>query len=214
MVRETDLDVGRPRAVATDGDSMGMGRRRRVARRVLESLLVALILGTLGLAGLAHVAPALAHPAFIIQSGSMSPTIPVGAAVLLDSVAPGTVQAGDVVTMRLDNGAVFSHRVTRVVSLLGVPYIETKGDANPAVDPALTPADHVVGRVAIILPLVGFLMAGLAMPAGLATLLLATFTLFAALWLLDEDGATAHDRMPVAAAAPHGSRARLPRWAR
>lgn len=193
---------------------MNATRARRATRWVLESLLVALILGTVALAGLAHVAPALGHPVFVIRSGSMSPTIPVGAAVVLDSMAGTKLRIGDAVTVRLDTGAIFTHRVTRLVSLGGVSYIETRGDANATVDPALTPLGHVVGRVALTLPLMGFLMAGLAMPAGLATVLMAALTLLAALWLLDEEEAAAPVRKPTGPTVPDGRRVRVLPWAR
>jgi signal peptidase len=166
---------------------MGMTRAHRITRWLLEALLVAFIVGALALLGLARVAPAIGHPVFVIRSGSMAPAIPVGAAVVLDP-GPAGVRAGDVVTLRLDNGAIFTHRVTLLVTVGGVPYVETKGDANAAVDPALTPLDHILGRVSLTLPLVGYLMADLAIPVGVGTALLAALTLVAALWLLDEDG--------------------------
>lgn len=163
-----------------------MGRMRRFLHWTLEALLIALLAATLALVGLTRLAPAMGHPVLIIRSASMSPAIPVGAAVLLDSGSTD-LRTGDVVALQLDNGAVFAHRVTRLVSLGGVPYVETKGDANPAVDPALTPLDHVIGRVSFTLPFVGFLVAGFAMPTGAATALLAALTLLTALWLVDED---------------------------
>jgi signal peptidase I len=192
---------------------MGMTRARLVGRWVLEALLAALLLGTLGLAGLAHLVPASGHPVLLIRSGSMTPTIPVGAAVVLDSVRSGEVHVGDVVTMRLANGAIFTHRVTRLASVGGVPYIETRGDANPMVDPALTPVSSVIGRVTLTLPLAGFLMAGLAMPVGLATVLLAALTLCLALWLLDEDEDLDREARPIVDGVT-GRRARLHLWAR
>ena len=191
---------------------MGMTRARQLTRRALEALLMALILWTLALVGLAHVVPASGHPVFIINSGSMVPTVPVGAAVVLDSTHPRGVQVGDVVTMRLDNGAIFTHRVTRLVSLQGIAYMETKGDANASVDPALTPVDHVLGRVSLTLPFAGFLMAGIATPAGCATVLLAALTLFAALWLLEEDEAVLPERVTSSQTALN--RRRLIPWAR
>ncbi len=191
---------------------MGMTRARQITRRALEALLAALMLGTLALIGLAHVVPALGHPVFIVSSGSMTPTVPVGAAVVLDPTPLREVRVGDVVTMRLDNGAIFTHRVTRVVSLQGVPHVETKGDANSSVDPTLTPVDHVLGRVSLTLPFAGFLMAGIATPLGCATVLLAALSLFTALWLLDEDEAGVPER--VAPSQTSLSRRRLLPWAR
>ncbi|MGC8634990.1 MAG: signal peptidase I [Candidatus Limnocylindrales bacterium] len=186
-------------------ERMGPARAQRLARWILETLLVALLAGTLVLVGLARLAPAMGHPVFIIRSGSMVPAIPVGAAVVLDRGAAG-VRIGDVVSLRLDDGAIFTHRVTRLVQLDKVPYVATKGDANRAEDPALTPLSQVIGRVGLTVPLAGFLMAGLARPAGVATALLAALTLLAALWLLDEDEAAV--RGP---ARPHPARAVRPR---
>jgi signal peptidase len=184
-----------------------MALLRRIARWTLEALLIALLAVAVTLVGLTRVAPALGHPVLIIRTGSMSPTIPVGAAVILDSGSAG-VRPGDVVAMQLDNGAVFTHRVTRLVSLDGGAYIETKGDANPSVDPALTPLTHVIGRVSSALPAVGFLMADLATPLGAAVALLAALTLLAALWLIDEgaDEDEAEEERPAQQPVPSSLR--------
>jgi len=187
---------------------MGTSRARRYTQWILDALLIVLMVGSLALVGLARLVPATNHPVFIIDSGSMVPTIPVGAAVVLDPGSAG-VRTGDVVTMRLDSGAIFTHRVTRLVSLDGVSHMETKGDANSTVDPALTPVDHVMGRVVLTLPLAGFLMAGLAMPAGMVTALMAAITLIVALWLLDEDDAESEEvAHPDAVGDPAGAAAR------
>ena len=193
---------------------MSMGSARGVTRRLLESLLLALVAGTLALVALAHLAPAMGHPVFIIRSGSMTPAIPVGGAVVLDLQPADDIRVGDVVTLRLDDGAIFTHRVTRLVSVQGVADVETKGDANQGVDPTLTPLDHVIGRVALTLPFVGFLVAALATPAGYATVLLACLTLFAALWLLDADEALVPSHVPSSAAAPSRRWLRFLPWAR
>ncbi len=171
---------------------------RRAVRWALEGLLLALMLGILSLAALAHLLPATGHPVFAIGSGSMTPTIPVGSVVVLTPGSNG-VRVGDVVTMRLDDGAVFSHRVVRLAALNGAPYIGTKGDANRTADPALTPLSHVLGRVVLVIPAAGYLMAGLGSPLGAATVLLAALTLFAALWFLDDE---ADERAPQRASGP------------
>jgi hypothetical protein len=48
------------------------------------------------------------------------------------------------------------HRIVRLAPLNGAPCLETKGDANATVDPAIVSVASVVGRVAVQLPL-GFL---------------------------------------------------------
>jgi len=104
-----------------------------------------------------------------------------------------------VVTLRLDHGALFTHRVIRIAEQDGVRYVETKGDANDQPDPALTPVSHVAGRVEFALPLVGYLMAMLGTLPGAATLLLAAATLFVAIWLLEDKEAS---EVAVAGARP------------
>jgi hypothetical protein len=100
------------------------------------------------------------------------------------------------------------------VAVQGIADVETKGDANQTVDPTLTPLNHVIGRVALTLPFVGFLMAGLATPAGYATVLLACLSLFAGLWLLDEDEALVPTHVPSSLAVPRRRRLRFLPWAR
>jgi signal peptidase len=174
---------------------------RGITRALLGLLLLALLVAVVGIAGFARLAPATGHPVLIIRSGSMVPTIPIGAAVVL-SPGAGDLQPGDVVAMRLDNGAVFTHRITRLASLGGVSYIETKGDANRDVDPALTPLDHVIGRVAMSLPIAGFLIAGLSTPTGIASVLLAALALLVALWFLGDDAEFSTEPAPVGLASP------------
>lgn len=168
---------------------------------MLRLVLLALLIAVVAAAGFARLVPATGHPVLIIRSGSMAPTIPIGAAVVL-SPEPADVQPGEVVAMRLDNGAVFTHRVTRLASLGGVPYIETKGDANRDVDPALTPLDHVIGRVAMSLPIAGFLIAVLSTPTGIASALLAALALLVALWFLGDDAEFSTEPAPVGLASP------------
>ena len=186
-----------------------MKRCTRLARAGLETLLVTLVLVLVAGIGLARVAPALGRPVFVIQSGSMAPTIPVGAAVVVDPGGGALLRTGDVVAMRLPNATVFTHRVTRVIDQGGRTYVETKGDANASVDPELTPIDQVIGRVALAIPFAGYAVALLSLPSGLLTVLLAALTLAVATWLLDDDEGLPHLTADRAAdgASDHGSSA-------
>ena len=83
---------------------MGMRSAQGITRRLLESLLLALVAGTLALVALAHLVPAMGHPVFIIRSGSMTPAIPVGGAVVLDLQPADDIRVGDVVTCTFPPG--------------------------------------------------------------------------------------------------------------
>lgn len=107
----------------------------------------------------------------VIHGGSMAPTIPFGSLVIVEGVAPNAVAVGDVVTVRAENGVVITHRVTRTIQLPGGHYLEVKGDANPTPDPVLVPAGAVIGRVAVHIPIVGYLAGMLGTSVGLVSLL-------------------------------------------
>jgi signal peptidase len=137
-----------------------------IARRCLTVAWLLVAASLIGLAALTHVAPT-----FVIQGRSMEPGIPFGSLIMDGPVARGMFKVGDVVTIRADNGVIISHRVTRTVVLRGERYYEIKGDANRTPDPVLVPARDVIGRVALHVPYLGYLVAMLGTSSGLISLL-------------------------------------------
>ena len=130
-----------------------------VLRRLLDGLLFALVAVSLGILVLGRVVPLLGHPTLVVAGPSMEPTLPIGAAVVLDQVPPSSLAVGDVVSLRSGaERAIFTHRIVRLAEQDGVLYLETQGDANPAPDPSLTPAIDVIGRVAVSIPYAGYLL--------------------------------------------------------
>ena len=90
----------------------------------------------------------------------MEPAIHLGSALVVEPVEPRSLAVGDVVSLRSGpNRAIFSHRIIRVVVRDGTVWIETKGDANAAADPSLTPASQVIGRASATIPMAGYLIA-------------------------------------------------------
>jgi hypothetical protein len=81
--------------------------------------------------------------------------------------------------------AVFTHRVLRTVIREGEVWLETKGDANAEADPSLIPASALIGRVQLVLPFAGYLVALLSTVSGVAFLLGLGAMLVAAAWLLE-----------------------------
>ena len=157
-----------------------------IARRGLEVALLLLVLGSLGLAAFAQAAPLLRGGLYSVRSESMVPTLSVGELVVVQEVAPEAISVGDVITVKLASGATVTHRVVAIVETDGPPMFQTRGDANGGPDPVNVTSDQVVGRLAWHLPFVGFLLAMLSMPTGLAALFSVGATLLTAIWLLDE----------------------------
>ncbi len=128
------------------------------------------------------------NQSLIIGGPSMEPTLPLGSAVVIQPVAPTDISVGDIVSVKSGDGrAIYTHRVVRRLALDGVPYLETKGDNNEVADAATVPATAVIGRVMLVVPLMGFVLAWLSAVSGVAFLLGLGALLVVAAMLIDFD---------------------------
>lgn len=96
---------------------------------------------------------------YIVESGSMEPTIHTGAIAFINTKDRG-VAVGDVVTYRIgteEKNKLVTHRIVRED---GGAYI-TKGDANDVEDMAPVSQEQIVGTYACSIPEAGFVMAKL-----------------------------------------------------
>ena len=169
-------------------------------RRTLSVIWLSLVVAILAVVGLSRIAPALGYPLVVIAGPSMSPTIPLGAAVIERTVPAEAIGVGDVVTVQMPNGVAITHRVVRLGEIAGATYLETRGDANAAADPVVVPAGDVTGVVTVAVPMLGFLLAFLAAPSGVASVVLMLAALMVAIWAMEElDGSLERD--PEAATA-------------
>jgi signal peptidase I len=120
---------------------------------------------------------------YVVRTGSMSPSILPGDAVL-DVSAPPHVRRGEVITFRLPSGGLVTHRVHAIHGDL----VSTKGDANRTADPWTVAPDQVVGTVRHTLPRIGYVLVYLQQPAGIGSLMTAMLALFLAWQLFFGDG--------------------------
>ena len=156
-------------------------------RRLLEFALLTLVVLALAAVFLGRIVPLTGLRTLVIDGRSMEPTIPIGSAVLIAPIAPADLAPGQIVTMRVGpTGALFTHRVTRLVDRGGETWVETKGDANTEIDPAITPATSIVGRVDWTFPMAGYLVSLVSVPVGIVFVLSLGGALIVALWLLDD----------------------------
>lgn len=89
---------------------------------------------------------------FRVVTGSMEPTIPVGALMVTRQTQIDSVGIGDIVCFRTQEAAIWGKIVTHRV--IGMSYgadgsllLETKGDANLVMDGYLVSAENFVGKV-------------------------------------------------------------------
>ena len=155
-------------------------------RRLLDLALVLLVVAVLGLVLAVNLGPRLGHDFVVIRGGSMEPAIHLGAVTEVSQVQPADLRPGDIVTLKEADGVVVSHRITRVLQQPNGTFIETKGDANSAVDPVLTPVSDVTGRVDLSVPVLGYLVYLLTLPIGMLSVLGLALTLLFAIWLLED----------------------------
>ncbi len=129
-------------------------------RLIGKALRVAWFVATVGLIGLSilpHGLAAVDREMYVVRGGSMEPAVPIGAvAIVYDTPAPA-VRVGDVITFQTANGVVVTHRVVDISTADGLAF-RTKGDASPATDAVVVPADAVIGSVEYVVPGLGMLV--------------------------------------------------------
>lgn len=158
----------------------------RLFRRALLVLSTTALVGLLVLVIAAHLGPVTGHETYVIRGSSMQPAIALGSLIIDERVPVSAIRPGDVVTVRLHDAVVVTHRVVRVVDLPEGPQLELKGDGNQSPDAALVPSADVVGRVALIVPVAGYFLAMISLPAGLVSALSFLVGMFIAIALLDQ----------------------------
>lgn len=131
--------------------------------------LLSLTVLAIAIPGILHAAPQLvgANGAYVVLTGSMTPTLRVGDLVF---VKAGPVEVGDVITFHATSGSkeLVTHRVVAVRE----DSFVTKGDANAANDPRPVAAEDVVGKVDFKIPAWGLVSMFARTTLGYVTLIL------------------------------------------
>jgi signal peptidase I len=93
-----------------------------------------------------------------VYSGSMVPTIRVGAIAFDRPVAGRSVRVGDIITFQdpYTKRRLVTHRVIRVIHTNNGLAYRTKGDANATRDPWTIALPDRVGRVSFSVPYIGY----------------------------------------------------------
>jgi len=146
-------------------------RRKGKTVRWLKYLGIALMAAVMLLAMFLLFAPRLGWQIDAVESGSMSPALQVGSAVVTREVAPSDVKVDDIITYRSPwNGQLTTHRVVGIEEGQSLAF-QTKGDANEDPDPYLVPAANLEGRVVLTLPWLGSVADFVKTPLGFGLML-------------------------------------------
>ena len=119
---------------------------------------------------------------YVVQTGSMSPAIPVGSICFVNQNADyNKIQIGDVIAFRLGGKAMITHRAVRIES----SGIVTKGDANRVEDAALVTQENFVGKTILCIPEAGNYVRYLRTKHGIIFFLTAAVVMILCGFLLD-----------------------------
>jgi signal peptidase len=135
---------------------LGQLRRRKQIRETVLVAVVSVLVVVATVVGIPH-ALGTEHPFLAIETGSMVPTLHRGTLVVIEHVPAAALTVGTIVaysTTCLPSPVV--HRIIKITSSPTGPVYTTKGDANPSADPCPVPYSSVIGKVAAIVPYVGF----------------------------------------------------------
>jgi signal peptidase I len=119
-----------------------------------------------------------------VQTGSMSPTYPVGSLLVVGQIDAADVEPGMAITFEdpSEPGRLITHRVERLAPGDALAFI-THGDGNATADPLPVPARLVRGRVLWSVTYLGSVMDWLQWPRSFIALVVVPAVLLVALEL-------------------------------
>lgn len=103
---------------------------------------------------------------FLVQSGSMEPSIMVGDLILVKKQAD--YFQNEAITFQSENQRITTHRVSEIKNGVFV----TKGDANRVEDNDTINKEQILGKVVLVIPKIGFLVGFVQTLPGLIILVL------------------------------------------
>ena len=95
---------------------------------------------------------------YIVVSGSMEPAYHTGSVLYVRSVNPEEIHKGDVITFRISDEILVTHRVVEIIGSGNQVLFRTKGDANEREDSFIVSSSYVVGKAQFTIPKLGLLL--------------------------------------------------------
>ena len=130
---------------------------------------------------------------FVVQGGSMEPSISIGSLVITNaapsfvSPVPSTrFQKGDIITSANGKNTFVSHRVVDVVEKNNNFFYKTKGDANKTPDQKLISENEVIGKVSWVVLYLGRLVNFIKQPLGYLLMIIipSTYVILSETWTI------------------------------
>ena len=141
-----------------------------------------LVIITVVLAFLLHGFRLFGLKPYSVLSGSMESVYPTGSLIYVAKTNPSELKVDDVITFRLKNGTIATHRIIELVPdkvESNVIKFRTKGDENKISDGELVDFESVIGTPRFCIPFLGYLATYISYPPGkyVAVIVAASFVL-------------------------------------
>lgn len=160
-----------------------------VTARFITRVLLVAVVAAFGVLALILVAPkVVGGQSLSVLSGSMSPAVDTGDMVVIVPQAAEDIKIGQIVAFNDPNGSgdLYQHRVQYVGESGNTIQVVTKGDANMSGEKWQTTPGSDVGRVALVVPKLGFaigtltggkpvILAGREVPIGTLLIIIGLF---------------------------------------
>ena len=91
---------------------------------------------------------------FVVRTGSMYPSYPIGTMILVSPTDFSQLNVGDVITFMADKNTAVTHRIYTIDTQNKT--LVTKGDNNNTSDKSIN-ADSIVGKVVFSIPYLGYI---------------------------------------------------------
>jgi signal peptidase I len=91
---------------------------------------------------------------FVVQSGSMEPSIMTGDIIVI--MPQSLYKESDVVTFKGGEERVITHRITEFLDSGDSSSFITKGDANRETDTEIVLLERIIGKVVLVIPKLGY----------------------------------------------------------
>jgi signal peptidase len=115
------------------------------------------------------------YKTFLVQSGSMAPAINTGDLIFVKSLFQ--YQKGDIITFVDNDTKKVTHRIYEIKTNHLQTVFVTKGDANAVADNNLVDSSHIIGKVFLNLPYLGYLITFSKTLPGIITLVIIPSTI-------------------------------------
>lgn len=116
------------------------------------------------------------YKSFLIQSGSMEPSIHTGDIIVI--LRSSQYTKNDVVTFHTTDQRIVTHRIIEKKEQDNKTLFLTKGDANEADDDEYIQQKNILGKVVFVVPKLGFMVAfAKSLPGLILLILIPTLTL-------------------------------------